>query len=264
MVPAAPSQPSAAQPSVAQLSIPGFDLEIVDVVGPAATPERVAALQELHSRFFPEYPHVLPEIAQNANGPGPYPGVVVHQWLLQRDAQPVGLYLFDTNTRRGIVLRHFVALSAAGATGLSPLWLGPVAAKIAQIGAADCEAQLGAAADGSRGCPPRTPGTPAAGHLLGGASEIPRRLFPLWRRLGFCQLDQIGYAEPHHGMHWAQFDREPRFHDITLNLAPSPIGQQLALRDVADAAARAFLLDHYRLPVDNPRVVAILAAIAAL
>lgn len=235
-------------PATEGFAVPGLaHLRFRDVVGAAADDRDVAALIELHRQFFGEYEHVGAEIAANAAGAQPYPGAVVHQWLMLRDGEPVGLYLFDTNTVRRVVLRHFVALTRRGGRGLPPLWLGQVAAAITETGMADCRAAHGGRND-----------------LLAVASEIPENLFPLWRRLGCRQVPELHYAEPEHGMHWADHADQPRFLDITLNVRMTELGSQLPFPEILDAAVSGFLLDHYRLPADNPRVQEILTRAASV
>jgi hypothetical protein len=229
----------------AQLGIPGIPfLNIVDVVGAQATSERIGQLQDIHHRYFPDYPHVTQELAADATGAGPYPGVVVHQWLFLRDNRPVGIYIFHTNTARGVLLRHFLALDEPARRGLPLLWLGWVSERLVRIGEQDCVLH----------------GT----ELIASASEIHQQLFHHWRRLGSRQLVELPYAEPAHGMHWSRHGHEPEFWPITLNLKRTNGGRQLSYPLVVQAALRAFLLDHYRLPPDNPRVREILAAAQTL
>lgn len=223
--------------------VPG--LQIVDVIGDSATSQRLGQLCDLHRQYFPGYGHVTGEIMANATGHVPYPGCVPHQWLMMRSGEPVGFYLFDTNTHRAVVLRHFLAVHPQARAGLPTRWLGPLTERVAQVGQADTATATGAA-------------------LLASASEIPADLFHHWRALGYRQLVEVDYAEPEHGMHWARHHREPQFLPITPNIGLTRAGADQPFAQVADAVLRGFLLDHYRLPPEHPRVAAILGAAQGL
>lgn len=232
------------EPAAGRRLLPGAAIDVIDVVGPQATSAHIGALQDLHRQFFPEYRHISDEIAGDATGPGPYPGVVVHQWLLLVADRPVGFYIFHTNTARGVVLRHFLAVAEPARQLLPPHWLGPVSERIIRIGQVDCAA--------------------AGTQLVASASEIHPGLFHMWQRLGSRQLTELPYGEPEHGMHWRRYGPEPVFWDITPNVKLAPAGTDQPYPQVVDAVLRAFLLDHYRLPQGHPRVAAILAASASL
>ena len=217
-------------------------LQAVEVMGPDIDPERIRELQAVHLTHFPDHPHVADELAVACREGSFDPAVVVHQWLLLVNDEPAGEYIFHVNLRRGIALRHFLAMDQSARRQLPIRWLTAVTDRVQAIGERAC----------------RENGTA----LLAMMSEVSPAHLEGWRRLGYRTLD-IGYREPRHGKHWAQFG-EPEFFDMTPCLKLTEAGANVPIADVATAAASAFLIDHYRLPADNPTVVGVLARAAAL
>lgn len=210
-------------------------LEARDVVHPTAADADLSALQQEHLRHFPDHPHTVDEFAVAARAPGS-PAVVVHQWLLLREGRPAGEFIFHTNTARGVMIRHFLAVDADARLGLAPDWLRALSTAVEQAGQADMQGH--------------------GGDLLAMISEIKARHAPGWRTLGYRTLD-IGYQEPLHGKHWPDFG-EPRFMPMIPCLKVTAAGEALPLGQVAQQAVAAFLVDFYGLPPTHPVVVDIL------
>ena len=217
-------------------------LHRIDVLGPDVDEIRLAQLQEAHLRHFPEHAHVADEMAAAFAGGSFDPEVVVHQWLLLLDDEPVGEYIFHVNTRRGIMLRHFLAVDQPARKRLPLRWLSNITAQV----------QAQGEADSSKG---RVP-------MLAMMSEVKPSHLEGWRRLGYRTLE-IGYLEPLHGKHWADFG-EPEFFEMTPCVKITDAGADRPIGEVAAAGVYAFSVDHYRLPEDNPTVVSMLKRARAL
>jgi hypothetical protein len=222
-------------------------LRVLDVVPPVRV-ERLRQLQDIHARHFPDYLHVVDELEQDWRDGAADPAVVVHQLLLLHEDEPVGEFIVHTNLRRGIVLRHYLAVDEPARPLLRPGWVTHLVDAVAELGRRDAAA--------------------AARPLLAMTSEVQEHHLAGWRRLGHRPLD-IGYAEPRWGKHWR--DHGPvQMLPITpvVALLPDgrvrPDGSPRPFAEVAHAGVTAFLVDHYRLPPDHPEVAAILARAAAL
>lgn len=220
--------------------VPG--LQVLELVQHDPDPERIRQLREVHLRHFPDHAHVVDEM-ELAIRTGTFDSaVVIHQWLLLIDGEPVGEYVFHVNTRRGIMLRHFLAIDQSARKQLPLRWLASLTATIESIGERDAADQ--------------------GVSLIAMMSEIKPNHLEGWRRLGYRTFD-IGYREPFHGKHWADFG-EPTFFEMTPCVKLTPAGERLPITEVATAAVLAFLVDHYRLPEGNATVQEILARARAL
>jgi hypothetical protein len=220
----------------------GERVEVIDVVDGAPADE-VAAVQTVFSRYFPDYPHTLDDIAADASLPSRRDGVVVHQWLIIVDDTPSGIILFESNLVRqcGPVLYFAVdeycrTLMLDG-NQLSKMstWLS--VPQMLEDGGPD---MLG-------GCAERHPTYPAR----------------------LVRLD-VDYAEPVGGRRWRTngtvdtvgadgSNQDIEFNPMSLHWTPSPellaVANSPGLRhDVSCKIAAAFLVDHYQLPHDHPHV----------
>lgn len=224
-------------------SLPGVPaLVVVDVVRRRTPRRQLQDLQAVHLRHFPDYPHVVDELARGWSDADPDPSLVVHQWLLLQQGRPVGEFVFHTNVTRHTVVRQHLAVDADARAALPVGWLASLTDAVQSVGQVDAAA--------------------AGGVLWSLMSEVGPHHVAGWRRLGYVPLD-IGYAEPVHGRGWADHG-PPTFHHLTPVLHLTATGAALPLGAVAGEAVRAFLLDHYRLPEDEPTVAGILARAAAL
>lgn len=218
--------------------VPG--VEVIDV-HPGVDVARLRELQAIHMRYFADHDHVPAEMEQAWAEGGFDPDIVVHQWLLLHEGTPAGEFIFHTNLRRGIVVRHFLAMDAEARAGLADDWARYLIAAAQRQSEADAR---------DRGV-----------DILALMSEIgpdEPRLLAHWRDLGHVSAPSLDYREPYHGKHWRDFG-EPRFFAMVPNLKLTEAGLRHPLGDVMVAAVSAFLLDHYRLPAEDPTVSEILA-----
>lgn len=230
------TQPSDA---AAGFDVPGIpDLVFVDVADPDLPPaERrplLDQLAELHRAFFPDHAHVCDEWEAGFAEGWPDDEVVVHLWLaLDAKRNPVGEVILHTNLRRATTLVHFVAMDADTRHDLPIHWVASLADAFVAAGEADAET--------------------AGIELRAVMGEIPPQHLHKWARGGFRPV-HADYREPRYGMHWQQHG-PPEFF---------PMLAIIRTIDADDAGAdgpavRSFLIDHYRLPADDPTVAAILA-----
>lgn len=223
--------------------VPG--IRIVDV-RPGVGRHRLEQLQDVHRRWFPDHGHVTEEMAQ-AWERGPFdPDIAVHQWLLLHEGTPRGLFVFFVNLRRGIVVRQFLALDEGVRDGLADDWARHLIAACEQQAIIDAR--------------------PRGVEIIAMMSEIDPeqpRLLAHWGSLGHRAFPEIDYREPFHGKHWARHG-EPRYFPMTANVYLTSAGAALPIGEVVEAAVSAFLLDHYRLPPDEPVVAEILARARSL
>ncbi len=212
------------------------DLTIVDLAD-SADDIAVAQLLALHRVWFDDHPHVQPELAENARLPRHRGHLVVHQFLARVDGVPAGFAVVHTSLRRRVGLIHFLAVE-------EPFRRYDVAGThlphhLVEVACAQVQA------DG------RAYGSPAE---HGTVAESADDLVATWQRFGFEPLP-TDYAEPYHGMHWERHGPAD-FFEMTLMGHGMTHGPTAA----AEAAAQAFLLDHYRLPPTHPRVLRALAS----
>ena len=219
------------------MSIAG--VAVIDVL-PGVDRRRLEQLQAIHTAYFAGHEHVLAEMEQAWAEGGFDPDIVVHQWLLLHDGDPSGEFIFHTNLRRGIVVRHFLAMDASVRKELAKGWAGDL------IIAAQRQSERDA----------RDRGVEILALMSEIAPDEPR-LLAHWRELGHVSVPSIDYREPYHGKDWRDFG-EPRFFAMTPNVKLTEAGHRRPLGEVMHAAVSAFLLDHYLLPSDAPTVAGIL------
>lgn len=238
-------------PDVDMTHLPGFAmaglpvLQLVDLTDPNLPRDAAAGLlavaAEIHCGFFPGYEHVADEWRQWWRfGVYPVADVTGHVLIIVRDDKPVGQLVFDTNLRRGISLVHYFAVTPAGRADLPRGWLRHAARTFLDLGKADAAA--------------------AGRPLLGVAGEVPAAHVHKWTATGYAPL-AVDYGEPRHGMHWREFG-EPDLMSMSPILFTPLAGRSRPHAEVADAALRAFLIDHYRMDPQFPAVAAMLSQAA--
>jgi len=183
-------------------------------------------LIELHARLFPTHPHVHAEFRDWHSRSGIGHERTAHLLLTYVGTDPAALLVLHIDTPRGIGLIHFLGVappyraSTTGRASLARNLLGLAW----DIGAGDL---------GQR--------------WVGLVAESEPDLVRVWGDWGFHDLG-VDYAEPHHGMHWAQFGAPTFFHMRLMGQGNGPS------HDLAEAAVESFLVDHYALPTDHPVV----------
>lgn len=217
-------------------------LTVTEAMSDQAATASLDQLIALHLHHFPDHAHVSDELSLARQSGPPDPDVVIHAWLLGLADEPVGYVIFHTNLRRRVVLQHFVGMDEATREQLPFRWIKYVSDAVVATGEADAEAH----------------GTA----LLGSMGENPPQHEAAWTRLGYRTID-VDYREPYHGMHWADFGPIAYF-PMTAMVRLTDAGTEVPFATVATAAVSAFLLDHYRLPQDDPTVARILERAASL
>ncbi len=199
-------------------------LQVIELAG-VSDDSHLAELLVLHAQAFPEHPHVLDELRENARIPREQEKCVLHQLLCLVDDVPAGFVVVHSNRDRRVGLIHFLAVAPefqgreVGGTKVSTLLVEHAVELVASDLGASCS---------------------------GVVAESEPALLPSWASWGFSPLP-ITYSEPFHGMHWR--DHEPlEFFDMTL------VGYNMSahsLTELGRKGASAFLLDHYDLPPDH-------------
>lgn len=204
----------------------GSRLVAYDVVD-GRHPHLAEVMASLHRRAFPDHLFAADEIIADAARPSRRDQVVVHQWLLTRNDEPVGYSLADSNLRRRVAPIHFLAIEPAvrsvvvGGVGIGG-WFLHDALRQYQVDAGE-------------------PG-------LGCVAETPEYKLPIFHRYGWRVFD-VPYREPVHGWRWQTEGLDTR--DVALIWLPPDDGPHLGIEaDAARAAAAAFLIDKYRVDPD--------------
>lgn len=232
---------------VAQFELPGVpELEVLDVTSTAMPDQQRADLFEefcrWHEEYFPNHLYVIDDMREALAGRWPDPSVVVHLWIFRHRGRIHGYNITHTNLRRAIGMVHFVAFDEAYRHSLPRGWLVDLSRAWQHTAAIDC-AEVGV-------------------DLLGLMGEVSDRQVRTWLPSGYRPIG-VDYFEPKYGRHWAEHG-PPQFFPMNPILALTEMGRRVDYADVASAALRAFLLDAYALPEDNPQVATTLAQAAQL
>jgi hypothetical protein len=91
--------------------------------------------------------------------------------------------------------------------------------------------------------------------LLGMMSEILPRHRAGWRKLGLFAPD-INYSMPLHQTYWRDF-LPLEFVPMVANILPFAAGKEAGLGVITEAGVKSFLLDYYKVPEDDPTLLAI-------
>lgn len=210
----------------------GEAITLHDVVG-GRWPELVAPLRQLHDAAFPTHAFAGLQIERDARRASQRPGVIVHQWLLCIDGQPVGYSLSDSNLARRTAPIHFLAVDP------EVRHLTVDGARLGTWFLHDALRQL----DDDLG--PEN---------FGALAETPDYKLRPFLATGWQPLP-VDYAEPVHGWDWPREGLEMR-PLVLLWLPPRHRRVPLDPREVVSPAVATFALDMYRLPIDHPLIVA--------
>lgn len=202
--------------------------------------ELIAELAQIHLEHFGDYPHVLEEWRQwRSSGTWAVPDSIGHAFLLVHRDQPIGELLIDLHPDSGVALIHFIAVRAPARRSIPGHSMRKWVRFYYDVVAADC----------------RELGVP----FVAVAGEVSADVLDLFTSFGFDKIAE-DYAEPRHGMHWADFG-EPEFIDQELVMLRPP-DSSVAAASAAVAVVERMCLAHYRLPDSHPRVVEWLARAA--
>lgn len=217
------------------------DLTFLDVVADSAdewSPSHLDALTALLQQCFPGHPHVIEELRGNASSRSTRTDRIVHQILAMRHGEPLGFIVAHANIARQIGVIHFLGIDeSARGTRVDGQSL---AGHLLNAGT------VAVFADGER-C-----GRPL---VHGVVAESEPEWLPVWEHWGFSPLP-VDYAEPFHGMHWADHG-EARFFGMTLMRQANP-AYDVSINDAIRAAVMAFSVDHYLLSAEHPRIAPML------
>ena len=209
----------------------GAVVELFDIVGGAPT-EVVETLCSIHVGAFPEHLFAVDLIREDARLPNVRDGIIVHQWLLTVDGEPVGYSLADSNLVRRIAPLHFFSVLPAARTHTVDgvrlgTWL-----------MTDLRRQYL---------------TDAGEPGLGAAAETPEYKLRIFEPNGWLRCP-VRYLEPIHGWNWRTEGLEVR--EIALLWLPPTTGSAGATNELASAAlepaAASFLIDMYHLDASVP------------
>lgn len=236
-----------AHDGVARFELPGVpELEVLDLTSSEMTPaDRTELFEEFvrwHRDYFPDHLYVIDDMRDALAGRWPDPLVVVHLWIFRHRGRTHGYSITHTNVRRAVGMVHFVAFDEAYRYSLPRGWLVDLHHAWQHTGQIDCAA--------------------AGVDLLGFMGEVSDRQVRTWLPSGYRPIG-VDYLEPQHGRHWADYG-PPHYFPMNPILALTEMGRRENYAEVAGAALRAFLLDAYQLPEDDPAVLTTLAQAAQL
>ncbi len=203
--------------------------------------EYLAQLAQIHSRYFPSYPHVLAELEHQALT-GEHPaGERVHAWLVFRDGLPVGEWIMNVNRRNGVIMMLFGAIHREARIDLDRGYLLRlvddllVRCAVAAAGAGEEVVAVTLESDGP--------------HLA------------RWHEAGFFTAD-ADYREPVFGRHWRDHGQPTFFESYSACVRPWGNGFAMPRSELSMRSLTSLLVDHYGLPADHSQVLRSLAAAA--
>ncbi len=215
---------------------------------------RIEAMLSLYAELFPQYSHYLPRMRRRAEfGEERRAGHVVHYWLVEVDGKPAAIRTFRYVRERHVGLAHALAVEPAYrkvTVDGQRLSMFLVHACLDQV-IADAK-RLG------------------DGQVYGMVNEVESpHLMEHYRKNGILELP-VDYVEP---VFPAEQSGRSRIEEIALvhfspmflGFLPSIIQRiQFYTGELIADFAMAFLVDHYGLPVEHPRVQAVLNSIPVL
>ena len=214
---------------------------------------RVDAMCQLYARLFPQYAHYVPRMKRRAQfGQDARDGHVLHYWLVEVDGQPAALRTFRYVRARHCGLAHALAVD-------------PVYREVTVHGQRLSIHLVHACLDQVIANAKMLGDEPAFGMV----NEVESwRLMERYMRNGIIHLP-VDYVEPVFPAEQAGRTREQEielihFSPMYLGFLPNPeLGSQIYSASMIADFALAFLVDHYGLPLEHPRVQAVLQSIPA-
>ncbi len=223
------------------------EFSVIDVLDPVLSEsEREPLLDTLavvHNGFFPDYSHVLEDLRSQLRTGQPPEGEIVHAWLVFRQGEPVGEWIFNLNVRHGVVMMLFGGIDRDARRGLAREYLEQFVNFLLDVCVQEAN-QLGF-------------------EVYATVLESDAHLIERWQSCGFILADPE-YREPIHGIHWKEFGDLAFFDDYSAMLLPIGAGVGLPASELATRCLSALLIDHYGLPPEHESVVGSLQRAARL
>lgn len=225
-------------------------IKILELLGSKDQP-RINAMLELYERFFPEYAHYIPRMRRRVEFPSKTRrGHRAHYWLVEYNDTPVGLSTFRYISSRKCGLGVSFALDPSVRSikiNEKPLSAFVISKIMEQL-------EIDSAAMGNT-------------ELFGLVTEVEHvRLMQRYKKFGMIELP-IQYLEP-------IFPPETDYHQhkeklsginfipVFLGITPNPeIPPKKFTHTIIKDFALAFLVDHYNLDENHPRVQEVIRSI---
>ena len=223
------------------------EFSVVDVLGrELSESDRDAALDSLavvHDGFFPDYSHVLEDLRTQIRTGLPPEGESVHAWLVFREGEPVGEWIFNLNIQHGVVMMLVGGIDRDARRGLAREYLEHFVNYLLEVCVQEANA-LGI-------------------KVYAVVLESDTHLIERWQSCGFFLAD-AEYREPIHGVHWKEFGDLAFFDDYSAMVLPISDGLTLPKAELARRCISGLLIDHYGLPPEHESVVSSLERVARL
>jgi hypothetical protein len=223
------------------------EFSVIDVLGrELSESDRDAALDSLavvHDGFFPDYSHVLEDLRTQIRTGLPPEGEIVHAWLVFREGEPVGEWIFNLNIQHGVVMMLFGGIDRDARRGLAREYLEHFVNYLLDVCVQEANA-LGI-------------------KVYAVVLESDTHLIERWQSCGFFLAD-AEYREPIHGVHWKEFGDLAFFDDYSAMVLPISDGLTLPKAELARRCISGLLIDHYGLPPEHESVAGSLERVARL
>ena len=203
----------------------------------------LGSLASVHKVFFPDYLHVLEDLRAQTQTGNPPEGEIVHAWLVFREGEPVGEWIFNLNIQHGVVMMLFGGIDRDARRGLAREYLEHFVNYLLEVCIREAN-ELGI-------------------KVYAVVLERDSHLIERWQSCGFFLADPE-YREPIHGVHWKEFGEPEFFDDYSAMVLPISDGLTLSKADLATRCISALLVDHYGLPPEHESVVSSLQRVAQL
>jgi len=226
------------------------NVAVYDLLG-SDDQDRVEKMLELYCKLFPQYQHYIPRMRRRAQFENEHrAGHIVHYWLIEVDGEPAGLRTFRYVRDRDCGLAHALAVD--------PNFRKVIVKekRLAVYIIYECLAQV---IQDARDYGERP--------LLGMVNEVELdKLMEHYIRNGLIQLP-LKYVEPIFPPEEAGRNREQellltKFSPMHIGFLPNPqVSMEKYDRETIEDFVRAFLIDHYGLPENHPKVLEVIKSI---
>jgi len=228
------------------------NIAVYDLLG-SGDQDRVEKMLDLYYRLFPQYQHYIPRMRRRAQFQNEHrAGHIVHYWLIEVDGEPAGLRTFRYVRNRHCGLAHALAVD--------PNFRKVIVndRRLAVYIIYECLAQViqDAQEDGNQ-------------LLLGMVNEVELdKLMEHYIHNGLIQLP-LKYVEPIFPPEKEGRSRElelllTKFSPMHIGFLPNPkVNIEKYDRVMIQDFVKAYLMDHYGLPEDHPKVLEVIKSICS-